>query len=227
MNSGSSASDSQFGTDGWWEEGGRHSLLRTFAPVRCLYMREQLGDLGGKRIADVGCGGGIFAEALASAGALVTGIDCSQPAIDVARKHARKGGLKIDYRFGSAADLDAGAYDAVACMEVLEHVAEPAELIRQCASLLTEGGSLFISTINRNSIAYLAMIVGLEKILGALPQGSHCYRSFITPGELAQMCATANLKVVDIAGANWSFFGKVFLLSRSWMPVNYLLHATK
>ena len=227
MDSLSPADDEHFSGRGWWEQGGRHRLLHTFVPVRCAYMRERLGDLGGKRIAEVGCGGGIFSEALAGAGALVTGVDPSSGAIEAARAHAAAGGLEIDYRTGSAADLESGAYDAVVCTEVLEHTPDPAALIGRCAALLAAGGSLIVSTINRNPLAYAAMIVGLEKALGALPRGSHSYRGFITPPELARMCAAAGLKVVDIAGANWSFFGKAFLLSRSWMPVNYLLHARR
>ena len=227
MDSPSSAEADQFGAHGWWEEGGRHRLLRAFVPVRCAYMRERLGDLGGKRIAEVGCGGGIFSEALAGAGALVTGVDPSAGAIEAARAHAAASGLEIDYRIGSAADLEAGAYDAVVCTEVLEHAAEPAALIGQAAALLAAGGSLIVSTLNRNPLAYAAMIVALERVLEALPPGSHRYRDFITPPELARMCRAAGLKVADIAGANWSFFGKTFLLSRSWMPVNYLLHARR
>ena len=220
----SPAGDDPFGS-GWWRDDGPHRLLRAFAPVRCAYMRQRLGGLGGRRIADVGCGGGLLSEALAGAGALVTGIDPCPGAIEEARAHAAGSGLEIDYRVGSAADLEPGAYDAVACMEVLEHVPDPEGLVGQCTGLLAAGGSLVLSTINRNPLAYAAMIVGLEGILAALPRHSHRYRSFITPGELARMCRAAGLQVADIAGANWSFFGKTFLLSRSWMPVNYLLHA--
>ncbi|MCY4324858.1 MAG: bifunctional 2-polyprenyl-6-hydroxyphenol methylase/3-demethylubiquinol 3-O-methyltransferase UbiG [Betaproteobacteria bacterium] len=222
-----SCPDEQFGSDGWWEAGGSHSLLRVFAPVRCAYMRERLGELGGRKIADVGCGGGIFSEQLAAAGALVTGVDPSPSAIEAARAHAAGSGLEIDYRAGSAADLESAGYDAVVCSEVLEHASDPAALVEQCAALLVAGGSLIVSTINRNPLAYAAMIVGMEKVLGALPEGSHNYRQFITPDELSRQCSAAGLKVADIAGANWSFFGKTFLLSRSWMPVNYLLHAKK
>ncbi len=217
----------QFGAAGWWEQGGEHALLHALNPTRVGYLARRLGGLGGKRIADVGCGGGILAEALAEAGAVVTGVDPSAAAIGAAARHADGSGLAIDYREGSAADLEPGSYDAVACMEVLEHAADPGALVAQCAALLAPGGALIAATINRTPVAYASMIVGLEGMLGALPRGSHSYEAFVAPRELAGMCSRAGLAVADVVGVNWSFFGRTFMLSSWLMPANYMIDARR
>lgn len=214
-----------FGASGWWEDEGSHKLLHIINPVRLRYVKEQLGGLAGKKIADVGCGGGIFAEALAGAGASVVAVDPSSAAIETATNHAAAAALPIDYQVGTAASLLSGDFDAVTCMEVLEHTSDPAAEVAACAKLLKPSGRLFTATINRTPVAYLSMIVALEKVLQILPDGSHQYGSFIRPDELGKWCKQAELEVVDVVATNWNFFAKAFLLSRSFMPANYMLQA--
>ncbi len=213
---------------GWWEQGGRHRLLHVINPVRLAYVEERVGGLEGKRVLDAGCGGGILAEAMARKGAEVTGIDASPGAIEAARGHAKEEGLSIEYVestcAGHAAD-NAGAYDVVTCMEMIEHVEDPAAAVADLASMVGRGGSLVLSTVNRTPVAGVLMIGVLEGALGVIDRGTHEYRMFRTPGEVGSWCRDAGLRVADVAGANWSFFGKTFLLSRMAMPVNYFLHA--
>lgn len=215
----------------WWDLDGPHALLHAINPVRMAYLRERFGALAGLRVADVGCGGGILSEALAAEGAQVVGIDISEAAVKAAAGHAERSALAVDYRCCTAAELAAAegsSFDAAVCMEVLEHVHDPAAEVAALAALLRpRRGGAVLATINRTAASYAAMIVGAEKILGALPAGSHNWQNFIRPAELAGWCANSGLEVADLAGANWSFFGKTFLLSRIRMPVNYFLHAHK
>lgn len=213
---------------GWWEEGGRHRLLHVINPVRLAYVEERVGGLEGKRVLDAGCGGGLLAEAMARRGAEVTGIDPSAGAIGAARAHAKEDGLQVSYVESSCADHaadSAGAYDVVTCMEMIEHVDDPAAAVADLASMVGKGGSLVLSTVNRTPVAGLLMIGVLEGALGVIDRGTHEYRMFRTPAEVGGWCRDAGLRVADVAGANWSFFGKTFLLSRMAMPVNYFLHA--
>ena len=220
----------EFGADGWWDEGGGHSLLHAINPARLAYVRQRVGGLDGKRVLDVGCGGGILSESMARDGARVTAVDPSAEAIETARGHAEGEGLDIDYRVASLDGLREAcpvAVDVVTCMEVLEHVDDPKDAIASMAAALRPGGSLVLSTINRTALASAVMIHGLERALRALPPGTHRHEYFRRPSEVGGWCEAAGLRVEDVAGANWSFFGKTFLLSRTFMPVNYFLHARR
>ena len=219
-----------FGSEGWWEPDGPHNLLHVLNPVRMAYLRERLGTLSGLRIADIGCGGGILTEQLAIAGAQAIGIDPSAGAIQAATAHAAAAGLPINYRNCDAralATTEGASFDAVVCMEVLEHMTRPSAEIQAMARLLKPGGSAILATINRTAASWIALKLGAELLLQALPIGSHDWSAFIQPGELASWCAREELATIDIVGANWSFFGKTFLLSRTRCSVNYFLHARK
>lgn len=218
-----------FDAKGWWDPQGKHRLLHVFNPTRTAYVERACGGLEGKAVLDAGCGGGIFAEALARRGAKVTGIDPSAGAVAAARAHAKAEGLEIAYEEAGIEDYrpKGKKFDAVVCMEMLEHVAAPARAVAALGSLLRPGGDLVTGTINRTPFAYLVMIVGLEQVTGLIPRGTHEYKAFLKPDEIASWCADAGLRVRDVAGANWSFFAKDFRLSATRMPMNYFLHARK
>lgn len=220
-----------FGASGWWEEDGSHRLLHAVNPKRLAYVIERTGTLAGKNVLDVGCGGGIFSLALAQAGATVTGIDVSHSALATATAEAKKQALPVEFHcYDTSAYLASKhkqEYALVVCMEMLEHVADPQAEINALAKLVVPGGDLIIATINKTLAAKAAMIWGLENFLNVLPTGAHSYDKFLPPTTVANWCREAGLNVVDIAGLNWSFFGKTFLLSRTQMPVNYFVHACK
>ena len=185
--------------------------------------------LAGKRLADIGCGGGIFAEAMAERGAKVTAIDPSAELIEVARQHSKKKKLKIDYRIGTAEELLARhkqSYDLVSCLEVLEHTSSPAQLIAHCAALLKRAGWGYFSTINRTMKAYLLAILGAEYLLGWLPKGTHSYDSFIRPAELSEWLEQEGMTTKFIRGINYDPLSNKFLLGNS-VSINYLLLAQK
>lgn len=216
-------------TSAWWDMQGKHRLLHAFNPTRVAYVENALGGLEGKEILDVGCGGGIFTEALAQRGARLTGIDASADAIAAAKAHAAEGKLAIEYQAVALEDYDAGGkqYDAIVCMEMLEHVAAPAAAIARLAGWLRTGGDLVAATINRTPQSWLVMIVGLEVVTGLIPRGTHEFKAFLKPAEVAQWCEAQGLRVEDVAGANFDFFAKDFRLSATHMPMNYFLHARK
>ena len=219
-----------FDATGWWEEKGKHRLLHTINPTRVTYIDEQINGVLHKNILDVGCGGGILTESLAKQNADVTGIDIASAAIDTAIKHAKENNLNIDYQATSIEEftkINKSKFDAVVCMEMLEHVYDPKLVISQLVNLLTANGSLLLSTINRTPMAYAIMIVGLEKITNLIPRGTHDYEMFLKPSEVAKWCKEANLDVVDIVGVNWHFFARTFKLSHTNMPMNYFIHAKK
>ncbi|MBF2734795.1 MAG: bifunctional 2-polyprenyl-6-hydroxyphenol methylase/3-demethylubiquinol 3-O-methyltransferase UbiG [Betaproteobacteria bacterium AqS2] len=221
-------SENVFDAKGWWDPQGKHRLLHVFNPTRTGYVERVCEGLAGKEVLDAGCGGGIFAEALARSGAKVTGIDASAGAIEAAREHAKAEGLDISYEEAGIEDYQREKkFDAVVCMEMLEHVAAPAQAVAALAGLLKPGGDLVTGTINRTPFAYLVMIVGLEQVTGLIPRGTHEYKAFLKPDEIASWCADAGLRVKDVAGANWDFFAKDFRLSATRMPMNYFLHARK
>lgn len=213
----------------WWDATGEFRPLHEINPLRANWIDER-APVAGSRVLDVGCGGGILAEALARRGAQVTGIDLGEAALAVARLHGIESGVAVDYRCLSAEALAAaepGAFDLVTCLEMLEHVPDPAAVVRACAQLVKPGGNLFFSTINRNPKAFALAIVGAEYLLGLLPRGTHTYARFIRPAELAGWCRDAGLEVRDMTGMLYNPLTRRYSLKAQDVAVNYLLHATR
>lgn len=186
----------------WWDANGPSRPLHDLNPVRLAYVRERVA-LSGARACDVGCGGGLLSEALAGEGASVVGTDLGPEVIGVARLHALESGASVDYRLTSVEELAAAepaSFDVVTCMEMIEHVPDPAAVIAACAALLKPGGRLFVSTLNRTPASFLAAIVGAEYLAGLLPRGTHHYRQFIRPSELAGWMRAAGLVTEDVRG---------------------------
>ncbi|WP_449369731.1 bifunctional 2-polyprenyl-6-hydroxyphenol methylase/3-demethylubiquinol 3-O-methyltransferase UbiG [Thiomonas sp.] len=208
----------------WWDEDGEFRPLHQINPHRLQWIRDHV-DLSGKSVLDIGCGGGILAESMAAVGAKVTGIDLAEASLQVARLHALDAQLDIDYRLISAERLAAeepGRFDVVTCMEMLEHVPDPASIIQASATLVRPGGWIFVSTINRNIKAYLYAIVGAEYILRLLPKGTHDFAKFLRPSEISVMGRRCGLETVDIAGLEFQPLTQRFRIT-SDPSVNYLL----
>src|SRR5688572_917880 len=187
----------------WWDPTSEFRPLHEINPLRLAHIERLVGGLDGKRIIDVGCGGGILAEAMARRGALVTGIDLGEKPIKVAQLHALESGTRVDYRLQSAesmAEEQPDAFDVVTCMEMIEHVPEPASTIAACARMARPGGHVVFSTLNRNARSFLFAIVGAEYVLGLLPRGTHEYARFIRPSELAAWAREAGLTLEDLTG---------------------------
>ena len=213
----------------WWDPTSEFRPLHEINPLRLEHIARLAGGLEGKRVVDVGCGGGILAEAMAAKGASVTGIDLADKPLKVATLHALEVGSSVDYRLVSAEDLAAqspGAFDVVTCMEMLEHVPDPASTVRACAAMAKPGGMVFFSTINRNPKSFLFAIVGAEYVLKLLPKGTHEYARFIRPSELAGWCRAAGLEVEDLTGMTYNPLTKVYSLGRD-VDVNYLVGTRK
>lgn len=209
----------------WWDPQGEMRPLHDLNPVRLQYV-ERAGPLAGRTVLDVGCGGGLLAEAMARKGAKVTGLDLADDLLQVARLHALEAGIELDYRLESAEQhvtQHAGQYEIVTCMEMLEHVPDPTAVIDAMAHLLRPGGHLFVSTLNRTLKSYAMAVVGAEYVLRLLPPGTHTYEKFIRPSELRQWARTAGLEVSDIAGLDYDPFGRKARLSGD-ASVNYLMH---
>lgn len=212
----------------FWDVRGGMRPLHLLNPVRLAFVAER-ASLPGARVLDVGCGGGLLAEALARQEALVTGIDLAPEMIEIARLHALESGLNIDYRLAGADQLlpqAAGSFDVVTCMEVLEHVPEPARLMRTLASLVRPGGSVFVSTLNRNLRSWLTAIVGAEYVLQLLEKGTHEYERLIRPAELARWGRAAGLALVELKGIELNPFTERCRLTGD-VGVNYLAHLTR
>ncbi len=209
----------------WWDPHGAFRPLHVLNPVRLAYIASR-APLRGKRVLDVGCGGGLLSEAMAQAGADVTGIDLGTATVEVAELHALESGVSVRYLRESAeqhALANAAAYDVVTCMEMLEHVPEPQSVMRALATLVKPGGDVFVSTINRNLKAYLLAIVGAEYVMGLLERGTHSYERFIRPAELARWARAAELDVVDIAGLEYDPVRETARQSTN-VDVNYMMH---
>ncbi len=213
----------------WWDPGSEFKPLHDINPLRLNYIDERV-PLAGKKVLDVGCGGGLLSEAMASRGAHVTGIDMGEAPLAVARLHGLESGIKVDYRQITVETLleepdQAGHYDVVTCLEMLEHVPDPASVIRTCARMLKPDGSLFVSTINRNPKSFLFAIVGAEYVLRLLPKGTHEWKKFIRPSEMANHLRSASLDVRELTGMSYNPITKIYRLGRD-VDVNYMMHAT-
>jgi 2-polyprenyl-6-hydroxyphenyl methylase/3-demethylubiquinone-9 3-methyltransferase len=214
--------------DVWWDRRGAFGALHDINPVRLAYLRQRV-DLAGQQVLDVGCGGGILAEAMARAGARVTAIDMAPAGLIAARRHMQAGGLKIDYRQTTAEDLArqaAGEFDIVTCMELVEHVPEPASIVRACGRLARPGGSVFFATVNRTWLARLLVIGVSEYVLGIVGKGTHTYQKFVQPAELAAWGRAGGLTLSHLCGLRYIPLIHYSSLCRG-TAMNYLMHFRK
>lgn len=212
----------------WWDPGSEFKPLHDINPLRLNYI-DQKAQLAGKKVLDVGCGGGLLSEGMARHGAHVTGIDMGEAPLSVAKLHGLESGVKVDYQRITVEELaadpaHAGQYDVVTCLEMLEHVPQPDSVIRACAAMLKPGGHLFVSTINRNPKSFLFAIVGAEYVLNMLPKGTHEWRKFIRPSEMSDHLRHAGLEIRDLTGMTYNPITKSYRLGRD-VDVNYLMHA--
>jgi 2-polyprenyl-6-hydroxyphenyl methylase/3-demethylubiquinone-9 3-methyltransferase len=208
----------------WWDPQGEFRPLHDINPLRLEWIDERAG-LDGKSVLDVGCGGGILAEAMAARGARVTGIDLSEKSLRVAELHRLESGAAVSYEHAMAEDFAArhpGEFDLVTCMELLEHVPEPASVVAACARLARRGGQVFFSTINRNPKAYLFAVIGAEYLLRLLPRGTHDYLRFIKPSELSRYARSAGLRPAEVVGMTYNPLTRQYRLAGD-TDVNYLL----
>jgi len=208
----------------WWDPASDFKPLHDINPLRLGFIEERCRGLAAKRVLDVGCGGGILSEAMARAGAKVTGIDLSEKALSVARLHQLESGIEVDYRLIAAETLAAEAaasYDVVTCMELLEHVPDAGALVAACAALAAPGGLVVFSTINRNAKAYLFAVIGGEYLLRLLPKGTHDYARFLKPSELAAFARRARLEADALVGMTYNPMTKTYRMERD-ASVNYL-----
>ncbi|WP_455216636.1 bifunctional 2-polyprenyl-6-hydroxyphenol methylase/3-demethylubiquinol 3-O-methyltransferase UbiG [Kaarinaea lacus] len=213
----------------WWDPNSEFKPLHDINPLRLDYINQHCGGLDNKHVIDVGCGGGILAESMVTQGAKVTGIDMGEAPLSVARLHGLESGITVDYQRISAeamAEQHAGQYDVVTCMEMLEHVPDPASTIAACARLVKPGGSVFFSTINRNPKSYLFAIIGAEYVLRLLPRGTHDFSKFIRPSELENWARHAELSMNDLTGMTYNPLTQVYSLGRD-LTVNYLAYCSK
>ncbi len=213
----------------WWDPTGEFKPLHQLNPTRLSYISDQLQGLFGKVAVDVGCGGGILAEAMAKAGAVVTGIDMAEEALMVAKLHALESGVKLDYQQSTAeafAGTHANSFDLVTCMEMLEHVPQPASVVQACADLAKPGATLVFSTLNKHWKAYLLAIIGAEQLLKLVPRGTHDFNKFIRPSELMRMIEQAGLELVDATGLHYNPIQQSFHTGPG-VDVNYFVVARK
>ena len=214
----------------WWDKNSEFKPLHDINPLRLNYIQEQCGgSLKGKRILDIGCGGGILSESLALEGAEVVGIDLAEAGLEVAKLHLLESGLDIDYQFISAEDLtktESESFDVITCLEMLEHVPDPSLIIEACSKLVKSNGRVFFSTINRNPKSYFFAIVGAEYVLNLLPKGTHNYEKFIRPSEIDGWARNFNLSISSIIGMTYNPLTKKYKLGDD-VSVNYMTHYEK
>ncbi|MFM1806335.1 MAG: hypothetical protein RL212_594 [Pseudomonadota bacterium] len=212
----------------WWDPTSEFKPLHAINPLRLDWIQKH-AEISGKKVLDVGCGGGILTESMAKAGAQAKGIDLSEKALKVADLHSLESGVAVQYEYISAENLaakEAGQYDVVTCMEMLEHVPDPLSIIKACSQLVKPGGKVFFSTLNRNPKSYLLAIIGAEYILQMLPKGTHDYKKFIKPSELGEFLREAGLEMNEIIGLSYNPITQVYSLGRD-TDVNYLVACTK
>ena len=212
----------------WWDSSGKFAPLHKINPLRANYISER-ADLDKKQILDVACGGGLLTEALFKKGGIVSGIDISDVAIHTAKNHAASANIDINYVLGEAEELlpeNKGRFDVVTCLEAIEHVPDPNQLVKTCSNLCKKDGDIFFSTINRNPKSFLFAIVGAEYILNLLPKGTHEYEKFIKPSELTTMMENNGLVVKELTGMSYNPITKNYWLGKN-VDVNYLIHAKK
>ena len=212
----------------WWDPNSEFRPLHDINPARLAWI-DRHAELKGKRVIDIGCGGGLLSEGMAALGAQVTGIDLSEKALGIARLHLYESGHVVDYRLISAEAMAAetpGGFNVVTCLEMLEHVPDPASTVAACASLVKPGGQVFLSTLNRNAKAYLVAVLGAEYLLNLLPRGTHDYTRFLKPAELARLCRDAGLEVLEITGLRYNPFTREGVVGGD-TDINYLLRAQR
>jgi 2-polyprenyl-6-hydroxyphenyl methylase / 3-demethylubiquinone-9 3-methyltransferase len=212
----------------WWDPESEFRPLHEINPLRLEWINNKI-PLVGKKVIDIGCGGGILAESMARKGAQVTGIDLGEKALKVAELHSLETGIHVHYELIAAeamAEREAGQYDVVTCMEMLEHVPDPAAIVQACAKLVKPGGRVFFSTLNRNPKSYLFAVIGAEYVLQILPKGTHDYSKFITPAELAQFMRKAGLELDTMKGLGYNPFTKMYSLNQD-TSVNYMVASNK
>lgn len=212
----------------WWDPNSEFKPLHDINPLRLDYI-DRHAHISGKTVLDVGCGGGILAEAMAVRGATATGIDLAEKSLKIARLHLLETGTEADYRciaVETLAEQQPASFDTVVCMEMLEHVPDPASVVRACASLVKPGGWVFFSTLNRNLKSYLYAIVGAEYMLNLLPRGTHAYAKFIKPSELARFARNAGLEIVELVGLTYNPFNKSYKIEAD-TDINYIMAARR
>lgn len=208
----------------WWDTSSEFRPLHEINPLRLEWINARVA-LAGKTVLDIGCGGGILTEAMVKKGARVTGIDLSEKALNVADLHSLEAGVQVRYELIAAEQLavrEPGHYDVVTCMEMLEHVPDPAAIVRACAVLVKPGGHVFFSTLNRNLKSYLLAVIGAEYLLRMLPKGTHDYAKFITPAELAQFVRSTGMEVENLKGITYNPLARIYSLNQD-TGVNYLM----
>jgi len=213
----------------WWDPSSEFKPLHDINPLRANWI-DQFSQVNGKQLLDVGCGGGLLCEAMAFRGANVTGIDMGEAPLSVAKIHRLESALDIDYQQSTAealAESHAGQFDVVTCLEMLEHVPDPAAVIQACAELAKPGADLYFSTINRNPKAFMFAIVGAEYVLNMLPKGTHEYAKFIKPSELARWVRAAGLNITHMTGMTYNPITRHYALAERDVSVNYMMRATK
>lgn len=214
----------------WWDLNGEFKPLHDINPVRLSFIEERSHGLASKEILDVGCGGGILAESMARAGAQVTGIDLAKDSLDVAKLHGLESGVSVNYELISAEDFALAfpeSKDIVTCLEMLEHVPDPASVIRACADIVKPGGRIFFSTINRNLKSWVMAILGAEYIFNLVPKGTHNHKKFITPAEMTRWVDNTSLIPKEMTGLHLNPLNHTYYLSNKNVDVNYILYCEK
>ena len=214
----------------WWDLNGEFKPLHDINPVRLSFIEEKSQGLFAKDILDVGCGGGILAEAMVKAGASVTGIDLAKDSLDVAKLHGLESGVSVDYQLISAEDYarnHPASKDVVTCLEMLEHVPDPASIIRACAAIVKPGGQVFFSTINRNMKSWVMAILGAEYVLNLVPKGTHEHKKFLRPAEMTRWIDATSLVAKSMTGLHLNMLNNTYYLSDKNVDVNYMIHCEK